>query len=486
MIALQAVLDTLTAPFLARALADLGSRNAPLLLDADLTGQPLSDTSTTYPGAAFGYMDGQIHLGYQLAVVCLQTELYGRQWLIGQQHPGDTVSAPCLLGLVQEVERRLGCHPRRRPELLEARIAAAHASAATWEERAARYQAGVRHCLAREEQLQAQIAQAQQQIRVLHQHPASSRQSGPRGSLSGWWRQIAVWERQLGRLRRQWATLLWRAERAEQMAAVARAPIPDWQARRDALTAQNVAQPAAPRCLFRLDASFSSGANLTALLELGYDIETKAGNAAVVRALRRRVNAQTSWTRVGHNAEMVAWGNYRLHNCPYPLLVGLERFVTPQGPKHAVLLRFQADPAAPLPDLAAWFRQYNERGTIEAGIKQTKTVFHVQHPMSRRAVGMGVQIALTLFAANFVGWAEEWLRWHLLGPAEGAGAVLGGVKQLVRVLANSPAHLEECADQVVVSLDAASSWSGLVIAVGEAPAVQLAFAPYEAFFALSQ
>jgi hypothetical protein len=99
---------------------------------------------------------------------------------------------------------------------------------------------------------------------------------------------------------------------------------------------------------------------------------------------------------------------------------------------------------------------------------------------------MGVQIALTLFAANFVGWAEEWLRWHLLGPAEGAGAVLGGVKQLVRVLANSPAHLEECADQVVVSLDAASSWSGLVIAVGEAPAVQLAFAPYEAFFALSQ
>jgi hypothetical protein len=57
---------------------------------------------------------------------------------------------------------------------------------------------------------------------------------------------------------------------------------------------------------------------------------------------------------------------------------------------------------------------------------------------------------------------------------------------LVRVLANSPAHLEESADQVVVSLDATSSWPGLVLTVGEARAVQLAFSGYETFFAVSQ
>src|SRR4051812_25379098 len=38
-----------------------------------LTGRPVSSASHSYPGAAFGYMDGAIRLGYQLAAVCLQT-----------------------------------------------------------------------------------------------------------------------------------------------------------------------------------------------------------------------------------------------------------------------------------------------------------------------------------------------------------------------------------------------------------------------------
>lgn len=103
--ALERALDSVTQPFLQRALADLHTRNQPILLDADLTGQPLSPSSTTYPAAAFGYMAGAVHLGYQLAEICLHTELYGRQWLVGQQHPGDTVSAPCLLELVGAAEQ---------------------------------------------------------------------------------------------------------------------------------------------------------------------------------------------------------------------------------------------------------------------------------------------------------------------------------------------------------------------------------------------
>lgn len=39
----------------------------------------------------------------------------------------------------------------------------------------------------------------------------------------------------------------------------------------------------------RLDAGFSTGDNLTILLELGYEIETKSGNAALVQALLGRV-----------------------------------------------------------------------------------------------------------------------------------------------------------------------------------------------------
>ncbi len=42
-----------------------------------------------------------------------------------------------------------------------------------------------------------------------------------------------------------------------------------------------------------LDAGFTTGANLTELIELGYDIDTKSANPAVVQALRDRVTGAT-------------------------------------------------------------------------------------------------------------------------------------------------------------------------------------------------
>src|SRR6478672_676353 len=66
--ALTAALDAITQPFLQRAIADLLQRDQSLVLDIDLTGQPVSENSS-YPGAAFGYMDGAVHLGYQIAEV---------------------------------------------------------------------------------------------------------------------------------------------------------------------------------------------------------------------------------------------------------------------------------------------------------------------------------------------------------------------------------------------------------------------------------
>jgi hypothetical protein len=102
----QILLDEIAQPFLDRAVTDLRAHQAPLLLDVDLTGRPVSASSQTYPGAAFGYMDGELHVGYQVAAICLHTTLFGRQWLCGQQHPGNTVSAPCLRDLVIQAERR--------------------------------------------------------------------------------------------------------------------------------------------------------------------------------------------------------------------------------------------------------------------------------------------------------------------------------------------------------------------------------------------
>jgi len=62
------------------------------------------------------------------------------------------------------------------------------------------------------------------------------------------------------------------------------------------------------------------------------------------------------------------------------------------------------------PDLPAWFHTYNARQTIEAGNKQEKTTFKVQHLMSRSPAGIQIRAMLTVFAANFVRWAVGSIR----------------------------------------------------------------------------
>jgi hypothetical protein len=470
--ALERALDTVTQPFLQRALTDVRTRNQPILLDADLTGQPLSPGSTTYPDAAFGYMDGAVHLGYQLAEICLHTELYGRQWLVGQQHPGDTVSAPCLLELVA-AEQRLGCHPRRRVELLDTRITEIEETVAAWDTQADAYLAQAETLLTRIGKISRQLHTAECTVWRLKRNPQSTRQSGPYGALTRAEQQVTRYQARLDRLEQRRTDRLHQVRRYRAGVRQQEQQLAALQARREMLAAENAAQSAAPRCRLRMDAGFSSGENLTALLELGYEIETKAANAGLIHALQRQAVDETAWTRVGQNAAMIGWTNYTLPTCPYPVTVGLERFHTPQGLKYAVLLRSPDDPTAPCPDLRAWFREYNRRGTIEAGIKQSKTVFHVQHPMSRTRSGMQIQVALTLFAANFVTWAQTWLQERRIAGQGRVSTGFARVKHLVRIAANSPAVVEQGTAGVWVRFSAVSSLVGVVLALMPGPTGQL-------------
>jgi len=455
--ALQTALDTVTQPFLDRAVADLRNRNHPLVLDADLTGRPVSSSSTTYPEAAFGYMDGPIRLGYQVAVLCLQTDLYGRQWRTAQQHPGDTVSAPCLVDLVVAAEQRLGCHPVRRPDLVDRRIRATPHQLAQAEQRIAATTARIADLMTREEAILATLTTTQA---ALYTTPPAHR--------AVLLHQVRANEQRLGRLRQRWAPAVTTVKRTQPQAAALHRQLRTLQTRRDPLAAENAAQPTGPRCILRLDAGFSSGANLTFLLEQGYAILTKSANAALLTTLLSRVTSDTVWTRVGRNAEMVCWPDYRLTTCPYPLTVGVERFHTPQGQQYAVLLRSQ-----PTLALRRWFHEYNARQTVEAGIKQSKTVFHIQHPMSHRLIGMQIQLAFTMFAANFIPWAQLWLQGQTVETSEPPVRGLTRLKALVRVAANSPAAVEHYCGQTLVRFGPTSSLPGVVIGITLA-AIQLA------------
>ena len=139
------------------------------------------------------------------------------------------------------------------------------------------------------------------------------------------------------------------------------------------LEADNATNPNPPVCILRVDAGFASGPNVAWLIELGYQVYTKPLSDQTTASLRKRITSETVLERVGANAELIAWDDYQLHDCPYPVRVALERFQTGETVKYATLLLYRDD--GHVPSLAEWFGCYNGRQTIEAGNKESKTVF---------------------------------------------------------------------------------------------------------------
>jgi len=456
-------LEAVSQPFLERSVSDLRQRHETLVLDVDLTGRPVSSTSRTFPGAAFGYMDGEVRLGYQLAQICLQTRLFGRQWLSVQHHPGNTVSAGCLLGLVQEAEQRLGCYPRRRTELVAQRLSACEQGITELDRLTARKEQRVAAQSQRIARLTEQIQAVEAQVQALVEAPLSTRQAGPYSRLNRLHRQMTGWRGQLERAQAQLTQAGQVAQRHREHMHRQVAELHRLQERYERWCQDNARQSDPPRCTLRMDAGFARGENLTELIELGYDVDTKSANDTVAQALRSRVSAEQAWTCVGQNAEMIGWTNYHLNTCPYPLTVGLERFHTPKGLWHAVLIRAQQGLETDCPDLRAWFHDYNGRQTIEAGNKEEKTTFKVQHLMSRSSHGIRIQALLTVFAANFVRWADEWIRPRVEQPSRRFDRVLSSPKRLVRVAANSLATVERSDSRLLVCFSALSSFDGVVI-----------------------
>jgi hypothetical protein len=318
-------------------------------------------------------------------------------------------------------------------------------------------------------QLRALLEQVPIPQKTVQHSPAA-----PYGRLTQAQRHLRGCQRRWRRLVAQQGQVRQQARQALRMLTSVHAPLVALCARRTALAAENAQHGAAPCCRMRMDAGFCSGENLTLLLELGYEIETKMGHGAVVGALRQRVGPETRWIRVGKNAEMIGWTDYQLYSCPYPVTVALERFYTEQGVKYGVSLRSQEVGPTELPDLRQWFAAYNGRQTIEAGIKQSKTVFKLQHLMTRQPVGMQIQVGLPLFAANFVRWTEEWLHDRLTGRSSGTEQRLARTKYLVRIAANSPGTVETQGEQILVRFSPLSGLEGVVVHLRGPGAVQLA------------
>jgi hypothetical protein len=458
--AITRVLHEVSQPFIDGEVRLLRERHRPLVLDLDLAPRQVSDTSTTFPDAAFGWQGDQVGLGYDAALVALTSPTYGRLFLTGFHYPRNPIELPRLQKMVREAEARLGVRPRRRTELVKQRLRSLEqhmAKRQRWLEaqldKQAKYTAQLETLPGAIADLKAEVAQLEATYR------AQGREEKPHSQLAKARRRLASAQEKLAKAPKK-------LEQAQQVAATHRMHLERWQTKQTALVehleqleADNASNPDPATMILRMDAGFGTGPNLTWLIEMGYIIYTKAGNAKVANKFKVRVTSDTHWQQVGKNAEMTAWGEQHISNCPYLLTVALERFHTPEGLKHSALIVYRDD--GQMLTLPAWFDFYNGRQTIEAGIKETNVVFKM-HPLKLRSPGgIALQEQFALFAANFVRWAAVWLQEQVSCSNRRFDDALTRVKTMVRVGANTSAWVVTDAEGLLVRFDETGAYPGV-------------------------
>ena len=458
----EQALNAFSRPFIDEQVHELLRQGVPLIYDLDLTGQAVSATSQTYPGVAFGWMNDQVKLGYQLARVCLSSSTRERIWLAGFHHPGDTVSVTCVQELIRAAEIQTGVRPRRRPELVQGRITAQQEVVDRMQRLLGQQQQTLTRCQQTHTELIGKVYHAEMVLKEAISAQKSARLQ----------QQVASWRRRLPRLEKQVTTCLHVIAKHQTRLTDQQTILTDLQAWRVQLEQENQTNPDPPAyCEVRMDAGFTSGENLTWVIEMGYGPNTKAPNAQTTTALQARLTAQSHWVRAGDNAEMIAWADHTLHGCPYPVTVALERFKTGSQYKYASLIQYRDD--GQFPTLPAWFHHYNERQTIEAGNKELKGTFFVQHLMSRSVAGIQIQVLFTGLAANVVRWCIPWLRSCAPTTHPKFQQTLGSPKHLIHMAANTDALVQQAPHGTTLQFAPHSPLAGLVLFLKGVPAFQL-------------
>ena len=461
----QAIVDALEAfsqPFLEAELEVLRTKKKRLTMDGDLTSIPVSNTSTTYPNAAFGHMDDDIQLGYQAGVVSLLTETYGRLWLSGTHHPGNTVSSTQAEALVLAAEARIGLRPLRRTDLLEKRIGDYAPNLEAVEDRLKTQRKSVETAQERFKQAQVQGIESSSELeRVEQAYQACKRPERPTSQLALLRKRFQAAQRRCESRKKAYDAAQRKLTKTQVRVHLLLNEISALRQRLERFKQENLTNKQPVEAEFRLDAGFGAYHNIALLVEMGYEVYTKPHSHKVTQALRSKAEGVSAWARVGANAEMIAWADLKLNGCPYPLDVALERFYTGKTLKHSALCHFGSDPVTQ--DLPAWFNHYNGRQIIEAGIKEGKQVFYLHRIKVRSEPAIFLQEQLALFAANFIRWATLWL----IGQTQPQENTLDirkmGVKRQVQVGAHVSAQVIRNSEGMLLKFSEHSAFAGKVL-----------------------
>jgi len=432
------VLREVSKPFIQEAVMETIRKTERIVVDVDLTGRPVSPTSSDYPDADFGWMDDEVCKGYQAAVSSLVCERWDRLLLGLERYPGHTSSAECLQAAVEDIEQVLQLRPRRRVELLDKQCR-------QLQDEIGKVQAQLDH---NQEQQTMQLGQvrasrgeqqscAEKVCDLEIEYQANGRIEKPHSYLAKARCQLTAAQKREQRAWRNLQKLQTKQAKYFQTMQDLQVQLTTLEERLSCLEADNLANPNPLPVVLRVDAGFSTALNLKWLIEMGYTVLTKAHHAKITNSLRTRLSPGMAWSRVGKNAEAAALGDYFQNDCPYPLQTMLVRYHLPEKMLYSTL--FYYGDIAP-PGLAQWFHQYNERQTIEAGIKQCKGVFTLKRHLVRSPFGMQLQEQFALFAANFVRWAAAWIKDLLRNANRSFTSALDQIKTLTRIVSRSRAR----------------------------------------------
>jgi hypothetical protein len=394
--------------------------------------------------------------------VSVQTPTYGRLWLSVAHHSGDTVSCTQAEALVQAAEAQTGLRPRRRLELLQQRLGALQAQWLVTKAKQQKQAEAVQQAQATLSDWCERQKQCQQHVGNLEKrYQQRQRPERPTSQLAKRRHQLQYLQTKCGRLQKELSAAQQRLSKTEAKQAQQEVDYTRLAQRLALFEQENATNSNPITAAIRLDAGFGTYKNIALLVEMGYEVYTKPYSHQVVKHLQRQVTKTTNWTRVGRNAEMVAWSAYQLKGCPYPLDVALTRFHTGKTVKYSGLFHFGADPVTQ--DLPLWFDTYNGRQTIEAGIKEGKQVFQLHRLKVRSEPAIYLQEQFVIFAANFIRWATHWLAQEAVPVCNALAVNKLGVKKQVQVAAHVSAEVLWDSDGWLLTFSEYSAFAGKAI-----------------------
>jgi hypothetical protein len=404
-----------------------------------------------------------------MASVALRTPLY--RVTLGSAHfNGKTVSCQTLAGLIALAEQRIG-RPRRRVELLYPQLAHLQQEEARWRDPARQSQERAQHLEERMWELHFQIHATQPEVEWLDTQSAGH-PSGPYSRLTQARRHLATYQRWQAAARRRYHQATQTAQRLLARAEAVRQRPQALAERMARYEADNRTNPQPLEVLFSLDGGFGTPDNVALLVELGYDVATKAHGRTATPQLIREVTARTTWETVNAITQATESRRTQLGRCPYPVRLVLTRQQRQDIVRHSTLVMAPLDAAWGRTPTLARCRMgpadsvhfYNRRQDIEGGIKEFKGVFYLGHMRFFVAEAIQIQEHLIAFLPNFIRWAiRYYFRPNAIYLPSRADRGLEQLKDVVRVAMHSQAEVRHAAGGCGITLAPKGAFAGLII-----------------------